>query len=672
MLQTLIRHDPHWNTGTTTMRSVLFTPCVLLLALTLVGSPGCIDDTKIRVSFPGPAKIDLKGKQLIALGEFKGDGSAHLRSKLEEALISSADYTLVRMDERSLLDRRRPVTHHLRVRSTRSVTRQQRPKTGTTSRYPQSVGRTRGRSSRPASTGSLSNVKRTMFRTPFRITWSTGDRPDGMPASPRDPRRIHNDTILITGEMLSYRTEIDPMSKVRSKECNKKSDGKKEGDEEEKNAESKCVVTLSRTGHAHVAALFEVIEVLDQAKLWSGQVSCTREATTSKENRNGNEEPPERPDTDALLAACIEQVTHKFVAMTQPHTFEASFRFEIDDALPALEEGFKQCLRGEWHAAASFYEDLLGRLHRAPNTSKALIAKAHWNLAMVYQATQRFDEAEVEINNSRALVSSPEHAQELYLLKKRRRQVEQAFLQRTHPGPTESHQVASGSHEAPGESTSSSNQSTPSRQPVKMVDTVGPYRARRLNSLRLSLGLEGLVPGGRFGELPVTTPLTPDKVTSGVGLGVTLDYAITRRLDIGLMSHLWFLNSAPQPPMAAEDGGTDNESNTLSYEMFPLLLRAKYNVIDSPRKILYLHGSLGGYRGIWRTERADPTGTTMKLESGNQRGFLLGAGIGYQWRSLDLAAKHMRSNRGGITSLSVRYYWDVDALLKWGFRQLGG
>jgi len=174
-----------------------------------------------------------------------------------------------------------------------------------------------------------------------------------------------------------------------------------------------------RTGTASVIVSFDVIDIETGQILQSKTAKSVKRASTSARDAT-----PERIDGNEILDQCDRQVATDFLKAIAPWKEIVTVNFIKDKKLPMLETGINYAKAGEWNDSITQFKQAVNQADSDPKIAPKTAGKAHWNLGLAYEYTNRFDDAVIHIKKAFALSNKADYLKELKNIKRRKEDYE--------------------------------------------------------------------------------------------------------------------------------------------------------------------------------------------------------------------------------------------------------
>ena len=228
--------------------------------------------------------------------------------------------------------------------------------------------------------------------------------------------RLTAATVILTGRALDYR--YDEYVESYAKTCVRKV--KREGKWIE---EEYTCYEYERNGSAVVRVAFQLIDVESGEVVLSRNLRASRRETTESEDG-----PPAWIDGDGMLDDCARETARDFVKIISPWQDVIRASFYRDDSLPMMETGIEYARGGQWDLAVGEFVRAVNIASTDPGIKIKAAGKAHWNLGLAYEYTERYDQAIEQIQKAHALTGDEDYLREVAHVERLKR--EQAELKR--------------------------------------------------------------------------------------------------------------------------------------------------------------------------------------------------------------------------------------------------
>ncbi|MDH5527469.1 MAG: hypothetical protein OEY97_09205 [Nitrospirota bacterium] len=111
------------------------------------------------------------------------------------------------------------------------------------------------------------------------------------------------------------------------------------------------------------------------------------------------DEPPVRNwNPDDVFDQVVDTVVGRFMRMIAPYHETVQVALFADKALPGLEHGITLARAGNWQAAIDVFTDTVRQAERMPGLKPQTLARAHYDLAVAYGYSGRYEDAMAELD----------------------------------------------------------------------------------------------------------------------------------------------------------------------------------------------------------------------------------------------------------------------------------
>jgi len=170
-----------------------------------------------------------------------------------------------------------------------------------------------------------------------------------------------------------------------------------------------------RSGVALASAAFDVIDIETGEILRAKTVKSTQTETTSAYDGT-----PSGIDGNALLDQCARKVAVDFLKAIAPWKQILTVNFMKHGDLPMLETGINYAKAGQWNDAIAQFKQGVEQAATTPKIDPKTAGKAHWDLGLAYEYTNRFDDAIVHIKKAFSLSGNEDYLKELKNVERRK------------------------------------------------------------------------------------------------------------------------------------------------------------------------------------------------------------------------------------------------------------
>lgn len=174
-----------------------------------------------------------------------------------------------------------------------------------------------------------------------------------------------------------------------------------------------------RRGEAKVSAGFDVVDIETGENIAPKFVQCLRVKTTSENSEKKTPSPPSI-DGSSMVSECADVVVSDFLKAIMPWKDTVQAPFQKTSELPELEQGIEYAKNGQWPDAVQRFRDAVEKASQAEGISPKDRAKAHFDLALAYEYTSRFDEAVEQAKLAYELTSDTDYLDEVPKIETRR------------------------------------------------------------------------------------------------------------------------------------------------------------------------------------------------------------------------------------------------------------
>lgn len=172
---------------------------------------------------------------------------------------------------------------------------------------------------------------------------------------------------------------------------------------------------------------------IDVVDIQTGQIIKSKALSSSrKDETSAVDATPDDIDQDALAGACLAENISTFIKAISPWVEHVQVPFETDSAIPDLEKGIQQAKLGEMQEAIRIFAAAARASETNAKIKPGSIAKAYWDLGLVYEYTWEFDKAIECFKKAYSLDSSEAYIKEIKnteKLRAERKKLEQQGMQ---------------------------------------------------------------------------------------------------------------------------------------------------------------------------------------------------------------------------------------------------